>query len=131
MRILKIGVVTWLALAGPAFAEPWGPWGAPQAPEPSAHTGETPDNSASLPFQLLLRAYQLTLSGQDIAACPMLPTCSRFAMQAYADYGPMQGTLMTADRLLRDNPDAHERYPHVRVGDRTRLYDPPAEHVLW
>lgn len=131
MTVLKWSLGVWLALSGPALAEPWGPWEAPAEPALPAGVGETPGNSASLPLQLLLRAYQLTLSGQDMAACPLYPSCSRFAMQAYADYGPLQGTLMTADRLLRDNPGAHERHRLVRVGAHTRLYDPPAEHALW
>ena len=112
-------------------AEPWGPWDRPALPELPAealHEGEAPDAS---PLQWPIRLYQLTFSRQDLAHCQMLPSCSRFAMQAYEAYDPLQATLMTADRLLRDNPAVVLRYPAVRVGERVLLADPPAEHRVW
>jgi putative component of membrane protein insertase Oxa1/YidC/SpoIIIJ protein YidD len=115
-------------------ADPWAPWdrpAPPSLPAEAAHEGEAPGASANAPLQWLIRGYQLTLSGQDLASCPMFPTCSRFAMEAYDAYDPVQATLMTADRLIRDNPGAEGRYRVQALGDRLRLVDPPAEHVLW
>jgi putative component of membrane protein insertase Oxa1/YidC/SpoIIIJ protein YidD len=59
----------------------------------------------------------------------MYPTCSAFGMQALGRYGALEGLLMTADRLLRDNPYA--RYPRMPLNDREYLYDPVEDHVLW
>lgn len=123
-----------LGSVAPAQAEDWGPWDRPAStalPEAAAHEGEAPGTSANLPLQWLLRAYQLTLSRQDQVECQMFPSCSRFAMQAYAAYDPLQATLMTADRLIRDNPGATALLHEVMVGEHRRLADPPSEHVLW
>ncbi|MDB5098942.1 MAG: hypothetical protein JWM80_3363 [Cyanobacteria bacterium RYN_339] len=127
-------MLAYLLVAVIHAADPWGPWDRapdPALPAEAAHVGEAPGAGANAPLQWLIRGYQLTLSGQDLADCPMQPTCSRFAMEAYETYDPLQATLMTADRLMRDNPGAEQRYRSVRVGARTRLADPPADHVLW
>ena len=51
----------------------------------------------------LIRLYQKYISTQDRPACNFLPSCSRFGMGAIQKYGFFRGTLLTADRLLRDN----------------------------
>jgi putative component of membrane protein insertase Oxa1/YidC/SpoIIIJ protein YidD len=107
-------------------AEPWGPWDRPADPVLPAATEEV-----QTPLQWPIRLYQLTFSRQDLAHCPMFPSCSRFAIQAYEAYDPLQATLMTADRLLRDNPGALLRYRPVAVGGRVLLADPPEDHRLW
>lgn len=78
----------------------------------------------------MIRFYQRVLSSQDGANCPMRPTCSEFTLQAIQRYGLVQGILMGADRLLRDNPWSHD-YPIGGTGERIFLVDPVEEHVLW
>lgn len=120
--------------ATPARAADWGPWDRPAGPglpAEAAHEGEAPGAGANAPLQWLVRGYQLTLSRQDVVDCPMFPSCSRFAMQAYDRCDLVEATLMSADRLIRDNPGAESEWPAVRVGDRVRLADPPSEHTLW
>lgn len=60
----------------------------------------------------LIRIYQKYISTQDLPACNFSPSCSRFGMGAIQKYGFFRGTLLTADRLLRDNGMMpHTHYP--------------------
>ena len=60
----------------------------------------------------LIRLYQKYISTQDQPACNFSPSCSRFGMGAIQKYGFFRGTLLTADRLLRDNGIMlHTHYP--------------------
>ncbi|MNT77362.1 hypothetical protein D3C72_2164650 [compost metagenome] len=52
-------------------------------------------------------------------------------MEAFARYGPIQGLLMTSDRFLRENDDAHAHYPLAKVNERVLFLDPPTERHLW
>ena len=51
----------------------------------------------------LIRLYQKYISTQDRPSCNFTPSCSRFGMGSIQRYGFFRGTLLTADRLLRDN----------------------------
>lgn len=60
----------------------------------------------------LIRIYQKYISTQDLPVCNFTPSCSRFGMGAIQRYGFFRGTLLTADRLLRDNGIMlHTHYP--------------------
>lgn len=128
LPLLLILLVATPAVAMPAQASDWGPWGEEAATGP-ARAETIP--SASLPFMSLIRGYQLVLSQQDAASCPMLPSCSRFSMEAFARFGPVQGLFMTTDRFLRENHDTHHHYPVIQVDDRALFLDPPTERNLW
>ena len=124
LRMLLLGLV----LASPAQAEPWDPW--ERSIEERSTEAEPPARS-SLPFMAAIRGYQLVLSNQDAATCPMFPSCSRFSLEAFARYGPLQGLLMTTDRFLRENGEAHVHYPSVQINGRVLFLDPPTERNLW
>lgn len=119
--------------AAPAQADAWGPWAPAPAAEaaPSFERLATGDRAGAMPWLALLRAYQLLLSAQDVGSCPMHPSCSRFAMGAFAARDPLQAFLMTADRLIRDGAAAHPPYRWVRVGEQLRYADPPEERRPW
>ena len=73
----------------------------------------------------LIRIYQKYISTQDLPACNFTPSCSRFGMAAIQKYGFFRGTLLTADRLLRDNGMMlHTHYPFDEV---TGKYIDPVE----
>lgn len=52
----------------------------------------------------LLRLYRLGVSPWLGAHCRFTPTCSAYAMEAVARFGPLTGMAMTARRLLRCHP---------------------------
>lgn len=47
--------------------------------------------------------YRSTISPTSGARCGFSPSCSAFGRQAVKEYGPLQGVMMTADRLTRCN----------------------------
>jgi putative membrane protein insertion efficiency factor len=68
---------------------------------------------ASLPFIVLIRAYQILLSPILGGHCRFHPTCSRYALDAYRLHGPLRGTWLTVRRLLRCHPFGGHGYDPV------------------
>lgn len=60
--------------------------------------------AASLPFIAAVWAYRCTLGPLLGGQCRYWPTCSRYALDAYREHGPIRGTVLTAARLLRCHP---------------------------
>ena len=52
----------------------------------------------------LLRSYQLLVSPLLPPACRFTPTCSQYAIDAVAKYGPIRGIYLALRRLLRCHP---------------------------
>jgi len=52
----------------------------------------------------LLRGYQRFISPLLLPACRFYPTCSEYAIQAIAYYGPVRGSGKALWRLLRCHP---------------------------
>jgi len=53
---------------------------------------------------ILLRGYQRCLSPLFPSACRFYPTCSEYAIQVIAFYGPIRGVGKALWRLLRCHP---------------------------
>jgi putative membrane protein insertion efficiency factor len=51
----------------------------------------------------LLRAYQAASSGR-VSQCRFYPSCSNYAMEAFAEHGFWRGFTLTGRRLLRCRP---------------------------
>ena len=69
---------------------------------------------------LVLRFYKRFVSPYLPPACRFTPTCSEYAMEAVAVYGPIRGSWMAGLRLLRCNPfcpGGHDPVPSRRIGD--------------
>ena len=56
---------------------------------------------------ILLRGYQRCLSPLFPPACRFYPTCSEYAIQVVAFYGPIRGIGKALWRLLRCHPLSH------------------------
>lgn len=54
--------------------------------------------------RLLVRAYQLTLSGALGGQCRFTPSCSEYALDALAKYGLWRGAAKSLKRLARCHP---------------------------
>lgn len=76
-----------------------------------------------------LRVYQVAISPADGAGCSMYPSCSRYAMRAVSEDGPVRGTWMAAARVLHDHNDDAD--PVCHIGRRTFRYRPPSEDAWW
>ena len=53
---------------------------------------------------LLIRGYQLLISPLFPASCRFDPSCSEYARQAIAKYGPLKGTWLAIRRVARCHP---------------------------
>ncbi|MEM8835695.1 MAG: membrane protein insertion efficiency factor YidD [Planctomycetota bacterium] len=58
----------------------------------------------TLPFEWLIRLYQLTLSPFMGGQCRFQPTCSHYGLEAYRVHGVIGGTWLTLRRMLRCQP---------------------------
>jgi len=78
--------------------------------ESSSHAAGSADRRSllsrlgALPFIVLIRAYQLTLSPFIGGHCRFQPTCSHYALEAYRTANPLYATWLTLRRLLRCHP---------------------------
>lgn len=52
----------------------------------------------------LIRAYQLVISPHLGQCCRFHPTCSCYAQEAIAKYGPLKGVALSGRRILRCHP---------------------------
>ncbi|HVZ85623.1 MAG TPA: membrane protein insertion efficiency factor YidD [Polyangia bacterium] len=75
----------------------------------------------------LFGTYHVVLSSQDLPTCGFSPSCSRFAQRALWRCGPIQGALLTLDRLLRDHALARGFYP---AAEGHLLRDDPERYCL-
>jgi len=77
----------------------------------------------------LIRGYQYLVSPFFPACCRFAPTCSHYAIDAFATHGVLAGVLLTLRRLLRCHPWGGEGYdpvpprPLSLVGTLTRQGD--------
>jgi putative component of membrane protein insertase Oxa1/YidC/SpoIIIJ protein YidD len=75
----------------------------------------------------LFGTYRVVLSSQDLPVCGFAPSCSRFSQRAIDHCGPVQGALLSLDRLLRDHPLA---LPYYSRGADGHLKDEPDRYCL-
>ncbi len=58
-------------------------------------------NPVSLTLSSLMFTYQQWISPQISSNCYYEPTCSRYGMVLFKEFGLIKGTLATADRMMR------------------------------
>jgi putative membrane protein insertion efficiency factor len=67
----------------------------------------SPHNSPSIPARIgiaLIRCYQLYLSPLKPRTCRFYPSCSEYAVRAFARGGLLRGSWLALRRLLRCHP---------------------------
>lgn len=80
----------------------------------------------SLPFIVLIKLYQFTLSPFVGRQCRFHPTCSWYALDAYRLHGPIQGTMLTARRILKCHPFHRGGYDPVPGAENGRTAEQPS-----
>ncbi len=71
------------------------------------------------------------ISKADGDRCPMYPTCSHYASEAFAKKGILMGWILTCDRLLRCGRDETRSAPKIRIHGRVHSYDPVSANTFW
>lgn len=69
------------------------------------------------PFIAAIWVYRVTLSPLIGGQCRFEPTCSRYALEAYRQYGACRGTALTIRRVLRCHPLHPGGYDPVPIED--------------
>jgi uncharacterized protein len=64
----------------------------------------TPQFVLSVPFLVMIRAYQVVLGPFMGGHCRFHPTCSEYGLEAYRKHGPLRGTWLTFWRIARCHP---------------------------
>lgn len=78
-----------------------------------------------------LKFFQKYISKADGDRCPMYPSCSHYAEQAFRRHGAFKGWILTCDRLLRCGRDEVRLSPKVRANGRPRTFDPVEANTRW
>lgn len=65
----------------------------------------------------LVHVYRWTLSPFIGQACRFRPTCSQYALDAFAEHGAVRGGWLAARRILRCHPWGGEGYDPVPKRD--------------
>ncbi len=69
------------------------------------------------------------VSSVDGDRCPMYPSCSTYAMEAFKKCGLLKGWIMTCDRLLRCGGDETKYVPLVRINGKALFCDPVSNNT--
>lgn len=123
-----------ICLTGISFAQDkWQRWDAKEA----SYKKEIPHDTwkfedSSISGALLSSfsgAYKFLISDVDGDNCPFHPTCSSFFIRSVKRSNILQGSLMFADRFMRDSNffKSFEQYGYAVNG---RLYDPEWNYLL-
>jgi uncharacterized protein len=78
-----------------------------------------------------LTFFQKVISKADGDRCPMYPSCSHYARQAFKRHGAFKGWILTSDRLLRCGHDETRLSPKVRANGKVRTFDPIEANTRW
>ncbi len=89
---------------------------------------QPPSNAIQVILKGLFDIYKHGISVTETHHCPMKPGCADFARKVIDEAGIIKGTLLTADRLLRDNVFARKYYPKDEKG---KLIDPVERYTQW
>jgi putative component of membrane protein insertase Oxa1/YidC/SpoIIIJ protein YidD len=113
-----ITVLIFCLLVSSAFAEP-----------PETDPANQPDSAPLMAAPI--RFFQKYLSGADGHRCPMIPSCSTYALQAMKRHGAIQGWIMASDRLMRCGRDELKHSPSVMTRYGIRYRDPVENNDFW
>jgi putative component of membrane protein insertase Oxa1/YidC/SpoIIIJ protein YidD len=79
----------------------------------------------------MIKFYQKHISSADGNRCPMTPSCSAYAAQAFKTHGPVMGWIMTCDRLMRCGRDESKIANKVIIDRQTYIHDPLEANNFW
>lgn len=100
---------------------------ATEPPPPPVQNAQTGDALWHTP----IRFFQKVISRADGHRCPMHPSCSHYADQAFKRHGFFKGWVLTCDRLLRCGRDETRLRPSVNVQGIPHCHDPLEANTFW
>lgn len=89
-------------------------------------------NPISIVINTGITIHQKIFASSQGDVCNYSPSCSHFAKRAMAKYGPLWGSLMAADRLMRCNPGAYQYFDTYYSGIKDhKIYDPVENNFIF
>ena len=79
----------------------------------------------------ILGFYQNHISVIDGNRCSMYPSCSNYASEAFKKHGPVQGWIMSCDRLVRCGRDETHVSSAIIVNNHQLIHDPVTANDFW
>ena len=125
-RSLVIGAVCFLLIAISCRPFP----ARAQQPPGKSETG-LKSQKAGGSFLASLDIIRSVITRADSDRCPMWPSCSTYAHQAFQRHGALMGWIMTCDRLMRCGRDEVRLAPKLRKNGRVLIYDPVQNNDFW
>ena len=133
LRIVSIAVILAAGIflvATPSYCSSTAMNGPPTAEVHNHPAEHDPDPS---PFKLFFMGaitfYRSFISPTQGPRCGFYPSCSTFGLQAVREYGPLQGVMMTTDRLTRCNI-LKGPGPDYYLLPNGKLFDPVSKNIL-
>ncbi len=71
------------------------------------------------------------LNAVRTGTCPMYPSCSSYAETAFEKHGPLAGSMMTFDRLIRCGRDETGHAKQIYIKGNRRYHDPVQHNDFW
>ncbi len=75
--------------------------------------------------------FQKFISRADGNRCPMYPSCSHYAQEAFNHHGPVMAWVLTCDRLLRCGRDETRLSCPITINGSQYTYDPLSANTFW
>ena len=104
---------------------------ATHADEDGEHSRVAVDSKRLEPEVTPIGLYRSLISKADGDRCPMYPSCSHYASEAFTQKGLLMGWILTCDRLLRCGRDETRLAPKVRIRGKVRTLDPLSANTFW
>ena len=79
----------------------------------------------------LTAIYRDHISAVDLDACPSIPSCSSYSVQAFKKHGFFIGWMMMVDRLIHEGSEETKVSPTVRSHGAWKIYDPVENNDFW
>lgn len=79
----------------------------------------------------IIEWYRDVISPADGDRCPMVPSCSHYAQEAFSRHGWFLGWILTSERLMRCGHDEVHLAEPIWTADGLRHVDPLAANDFW
>ena len=83
------------------------------------------------PLILLIRFYKVMISPAYAPSCTFAPSCSTYGLQALRKHGPILGSIMTAERIMRNHQIDTLHYPIIMRDGLPYQWDPLEANDFW
>ena len=129
---ISILLLFFLHLSPPATAmdDPWD-WNNSKKNIDKTHPSPIETNTLRLVANTAILVFQKHVSPADGPRCKFHPSCSQYCKNAINRHGAVMGTIMFADRFMRDHGWVTGNYPVIWTNGQQLYFDPVFMNDFW